>query len=892
MFLHDLRFSLEGSCMANVSLQDKGNTLSHSTHFFGKCKRNWQQNRLLWVISIILIFLLLFIIQGEKWLTFSDEENIGALEKWKSEHNIDNEENQDDSNKNIDFNDVNNKVPPIRIIIIESCKNLNATIDMTITTCLEALFFGVIPFIFITLLFPISLCEKLESFFDRVVRRTPPFLVLCLLSVQSKLLEKEEFAHLFFWVILVYLSSDFLTETNRLRKSQFVRFFQSFYQGTFLPSQYSNFLKRLKYYALDKIRLIWVYILRNGNFHVILSAYFRNYIIYLTTLGFLKIVYVDQIGKYLMQNYATMIEIQALQTQHIWSASFKLFIPLIFLITFLLLLQTVIYLWQRPPMINNLPIDVEESCFEVFSTHKTKELPCFNALVTLHYQDNLNHTLKEMNVVLYPNEVNVLFGVSGCGKTSLARGILGYTAPCLASTKITPKEQKLSEYTSAFVAQKPYEGLSQVFENELVLDRIAKIRWPENINWKEFNEKVRWWEFTSSISTLLLTPIENLSGGERQKLLFLFVAFLKPQIMALDEPTASLDQRARAKILEYLNMLQKHGDTTIIAISHDYTFINGLLGKENFFKVSTLKEYMKEKHIIDAQKDTNRIVFDISGVVKRISLDRFIFEHAKLPMPLRGGRCFVLKGANGSGKSTLFNIITGWETSKIEMLQFCGISLSGRKIFHLFSTEKSKYQLLRRFNSTIILQNQDCLNPKLTIEESLAVESEDHAAKCLLNDDKFKQLKNTIQEHRQKLLSILGLEHTVSHTANAISVGQQKRLNLLRSLLKYHYNRELLRYLNNSNHPQEYLLLIDEISSGNGAKYMERIVDILRDLITQDNNLGILVIDHDDDFLNSICTYYQTSPNTFINGYSIIISKSGKYQKGEIVENFVDMEEF
>ncbi len=61
------------------------------------------------------------------------------------------------------------------------------------------------------------------------------------------------------------------------------------------------------------------------------------------------------------------------------------------------------------------------------------------------------------------------------------------------------------------------------------------------------------------------TPIENLSGGEKARLLFCAMSHARPHIMLLDEPTNHLDVDAREALVEALNSF----DGAVILVSHD-----------------------------------------------------------------------------------------------------------------------------------------------------------------------------------------------------------------------------------------------------------------------------------------------------------------------------------
>ena len=71
---------------------------------------------------------------------------------------------------------------------------------------------------------------------------------------------------------------------------------------------------------------------------------------------------------------------------------------------------------------------------------------------------------------------------------------------------------------------------------------------------------------------LLNTNIGTLSGGQFQKVLIAFALLGRPNVLLVDEPTASLDELTEERIYEHLHSLQKQG-MTILLVSHDLSVV-------------------------------------------------------------------------------------------------------------------------------------------------------------------------------------------------------------------------------------------------------------------------------------------------------------------------------
>jgi zinc transport system ATP-binding protein len=72
---------------------------------------------------------------------------------------------------------------------------------------------------------------------------------------------------------------------------------------------------------------------------------------------------------------------------------------------------------------------------------------------------------------------------------------------------------------------------------------------------------------------LLSTAIGALSGGQLQKVLIAFALLGRPNVLLVDEPTASLDELSEEHVYELLHSLQKERGMTILLVSHDLSIV-------------------------------------------------------------------------------------------------------------------------------------------------------------------------------------------------------------------------------------------------------------------------------------------------------------------------------
>lgn len=151
----------------------------------------------------------------------------------------------------------------------------------------------------------------------------------------------------------------------------------------------------------------------------------------------------------------------------------------------------------------------------------------------------------------------LLFGESGCGKTTLLNLICGLEKPDKGEV-IFCGEGDISSDISYITQDTYYVDYLTVFDN---LKMAAVDMTDEEI--KELAEKF-------GMTDRLDSYPEILSGGEKQRLAIVRAVVQKRGILILDEPTAALDRENTGILLKMLGELKK--DILIIAASHDDAF--------------------------------------------------------------------------------------------------------------------------------------------------------------------------------------------------------------------------------------------------------------------------------------------------------------------------------
>jgi len=445
----------------------------------------------------------------------------------------------------------------------------------------------------------------------------------------------------------------------------------------------------------------------------------------------------------------------------------------------------------------------------------------------------------------------LLVGRSGSGKSTLGKALSGViphieNAEVLGEVKINGVDpRKVEVYvlsrTVTYLSQSPYDQtVSGYVEDELAL--VA-----ENAGVGE--ERVEEVLKIMGIENLRRRKVDELSGGQVQKLIIAEVLLLNPAVLILDEPLAHLDPRSGRELLSTLASLKR--GKTIILIEHrlkdlvnhvgevDKVFlidrgslVDVFTSAEMHKRGEVLKKYglrlpinielstmcrrgLKSPHDLSTVEEVVKYVEARGGseALKReaaVEVRGLWFRYTKeyvlkgVELQFSTGRVYAVLGPNASGKSTLLLTIAGVLKPKRGKVKLFGKSVKSMRD----AAEVVGY----------VPQNPDLLLMFETVEKEIA-----ERAKRL-----FKSA-NEVKRYVKEVAEAFNIGELLNRNPHSLSRGQRFRVALAATVAK-----------------RPKVLLLDETTAGQDEENISALGRFLESYTREE--AAAVVVTHDVDF--------------------------------------------
>lgn len=192
-----------------------------------------------------------------------------------------------------------------------------------------------------------------------------------------------------------------------------------------------------------------------------------------------------------------------------------------------------------------------------------------------------HQVLNDLSVEIPPRNLTVIVGRSGAGKSTFLRSLNRLNeeiSGCRTegTVKLSFKDGTVDIYRDRFRLEELRRRVGMVFqtphplptsiEKNLSLPLKLVLDLPSSEIGRRIEKALSATHLLQEVKNRLKEPALSLSGGQQQRLCLARTLALEPEILLLDEPTASLDFKASEKIENLLSELKR--DYTVVAVSH------------------------------------------------------------------------------------------------------------------------------------------------------------------------------------------------------------------------------------------------------------------------------------------------------------------------------------
>lgn len=160
--------------------------------------------------------------------------------------------------------------------------------------------------------------------------------------------------------------------------------------------------------------------------------------------------------------------------------------------------------------------------------------------------------LQDVSFTIASREIVTLIGPNGAGKTSLVNLVIGLAEP--TGGLITRRDKLRLGYMPQHLR----------FDSSLPLsvERFLRLATTERKTLAHYSERL-------GITSLLGQQLQNLSGGELQRVLLTRAVLRKPELLVLDEPTQGVDVLGQAELYRHISELRDELGCGVLMVSHD-----------------------------------------------------------------------------------------------------------------------------------------------------------------------------------------------------------------------------------------------------------------------------------------------------------------------------------
>lgn len=243
------------------------------------------------------------------------------------------------------------------------------------------------------------------------------------------------------------------------------------------------------------------------------------------------------------------------------------------------------------------------------------------------------NAVDEVNMRLYPNETVALIGESGCGKSTVAKTVMGLHPATEGEILFRGEpltKANVGQKSIQIIFQDPGESLNQRKTIGNILATPLRIRGVDDV-------EARVEELLDKVG--LSPQVKNrypgaFSGGQKQRIAIARALASDPDVLIADEPVSGLDVSVQAKIINLLNDLQEEMGLSMLLISHNLAVVRSIADRVNIMYLGRIVERGQSEDVFQRPSHpyTEALLSAIHVPDPTVASDRVILA-GELPSP-------------------------------------------------------------------------------------------------------------------------------------------------------------------------------------------------------------------------------------------------------------------
>lgn len=183
-----------------------------------------------------------------------------------------------------------------------------------------------------------------------------------------------------------------------------------------------------------------------------------------------------------------------------------------------------------------------------------------------------------VNLKISDGEFTAIVGPSGSGKTTLLNCIGGLDSP--TSGNVIIDNELISSYSSGQMIKFRLNNIGFVFQAYNLIpvltakENIEMVMLMQGYNKQDMDQRSSDLLSEVGMSNMSKRRPAELSGGQQQRVAVARALASKPKFILADEPTANLDSKSTAKLLDIMSKLNKQENITFVFSTHDQRVID------------------------------------------------------------------------------------------------------------------------------------------------------------------------------------------------------------------------------------------------------------------------------------------------------------------------------